>query len=236
MGMPITIEIVDDVDERYFGDVFDYFIRIDNRFSTYKPTSEISQINHGLPKDKWSKDMVEVFDLCQETKLLTDGYFDISHDGKLDPSGLVKGWAINHAANLLLDRRVRNFYVEAGGDIQAHGLNANGSPWEVGIRNPFDTTEIIKVLLITDQAVATSGTYIRGQHIYNPHDDGAIGSVKSLTVIGANIFDADRFATAAFAMGAGGVAFIEATKGLEGYSVDERKIATYTSGFERYMA
>ena len=89
--------------------------------------------------------------------------------------------------------------------MQAIGLNGDGQPWRVGIRNPFQRDELVKVLAISDHGVATSGTAIRGQHIYNPWQHGLqFTEVVSLTVIGPSIYDADRFATAAFAMGRSG--------------------------------
>lgn len=237
MGMPVTVEIIDKVAEKVPVAVFDYFKSVDARYSTYKKDSEISQINRGLPKSKWSEEMKAVLELCEETKNITRGYFDIQHNGMRDPSGLVKGWAIANAASQLLQAGVANFYVEAGGDIQVHGTGAQGQSWRVGIRNPFDTSEIVKTLQINSEGVATSGTYIRGQHIYDPfRPDRPIDTAKSLTVIGPNIFEADRFATAAFAMGGTrGIAFIESIPGLEGYLIDNQTTATYTSGFERYV-
>lgn len=237
MGMPITVEVIDDIQESNIDSVFDYFKRVDEQYSPYKPTSEVSRINAGLPETEWSKEMKSVLELCEQTKVSTNGYFDVYHNGQLDPSGLVKGWAINNAAKLLLDKNVTNFYIEAGGDVQTHGSNADGKPWAVGIRNPFNTQEIIKVVNLTTEGIATSGTYVRGQHIYNPLlKDQVIDSIASLTVVGPNIYEADRYATAAFAMGKDGIDFIEATSGLEGYMVDKDKIATYTSGFESYVA
>lgn len=235
MGMPITIEIIDDVSQKIFDRIFNYFRKIDARFSTYKANSEISQINGGLPKSKWSQPMKQVMKLCEETKRVTNGYFDIKHNGKLDPSGLAKGWAISEAAQKLNKYGLKNFYIEAGGDIQTSGLNEDGELWRIGIRNPFNIDEIIKIVEISGGAVATSGTYIRGQHIYNPYAAGEIKDVASLTVVGSNIYDADRFATAAFAMGKSGINFIEKLAGFEGYLVDDKRLATYTSGFERFV-
>jgi FAD:protein FMN transferase len=237
MGMPITVEIVDpQADEQAFTDIYDYFADVDRRYSTYKPESEISQINAGLPEAQWSTEMKAVLELCEQTKQATNGYFNIMHHGTRDPSGLVKGWAIQAAAQRLLRRGFQNFYVDAGGDIQPHGRNAHGVPWRVGIRNPFNRNEVVKVVAVSDQGVATSGTYVRGQHIYDPHQpDAAITDVAGLTVIGPNIYEADRFATAAFAMGRRGIAFIEDLVGFEGYMIDAAKQATFTSGFERYV-
>ncbi|MEO6761156.1 MAG: FAD:protein FMN transferase [Candidatus Saccharimonadales bacterium] len=235
MGMPISLEIVGSTAAEAFRNIFNYFRAVDKRFSTYKKSSEISQINNGLPKSKWSAEMTSVLQLCAQTKAQTNGYFDISHAGKLDPSGLVKGWAIQNAAQQLLTQGFKNFCIEAGGDIQACGRNSDNLDWSVGIRNPFNLEMIIKTLAISNLGVATSGTYVRGQHIYDPYNPKRdITQVKSLTVIGPNIYEADRFATAAFAMGKKGVEFIESTKGLEGYMVDDQQLATYTSGFESY--
>jgi len=237
MGMPITIEVVDKISHKDFESIFDYFKQVDKKYSTYKSTSEISKINNGLPKSKWSQQMKLVLDLCEQTKKLTNGFFDINRNGKIDPSGLVKGWSVNNAAKILKTKGMLNFYIEAGGDIQVHGLSSKKTPWEIGIRNPFNTTEIIKVIKLTEKGIATSGTYIRGQHIYNPlSGNQAVSSVKSLTVIGPDVYEADRYATAAFAMGEQGIDFINSISGLEGYMVDADKIATYTQGFRKYVA
>ncbi len=238
MGMPITVEVVDvsasaDLLER----VFAYFDTIDQTFSTYKDTSEISRINRGeLALEQASQDMQLVFALAEQTRVETDGYFDICHGGRYDPSGIVKGWAIFNAAEILREAGCENYYVDAGGDIQAVGNNSDGENWRIGIRNPFNRAEIVKVLSVTDRGVATSGTYVRGQHIYNPMRQGqVITDIVSLTVIGPNIYEADRFATAAFAMGWDGIRFIATLDGFEGYMIDAAGRATFTSGFERYV-
>ncbi len=235
MGMPITIEVVDEISRKDFEGIFDYFRYVDEKYSTYKSTSEISQINDGLPRAQWSSEMVSVMNLCEKAKKLTNGYFNIEHNGKLDPSGLVKGWSINNAAKTLVKKGFHNFYIEAGGDIQTNGMNADNTEWEVGIRNPFNIEQIVKVVKLSDKGIATSGTYIRGQHIYNPyHPKQTIDSPKSLTVIGPNVYEADIYATAAFAMGDKGISFIESKPDLEGYMIDENKIATFTKNFKSY--
>lgn len=239
MGMPITVEICDSsVTQEALDNVFDYFDYVDKKFSTYKDDSEISEINNGQKQEKdYSQDMKEVFELCEQTKKETEGYFDIQlKSGKYDPSGLVKGWAIYNAAKILQKLGFSDFYVEAGGDIQVNGKNSQGKNWRIGIRNPFNEAEIIKAVSLQDEGIATSGTYIRGQHIYNPYEDKKpITEIVSLTVIGPNIYEADRFATAAFAMGKKGINFVESLKNLEGYMVDKDGIATMTSGFEKYL-
>ncbi len=237
MGMPITIEIEDaHATQGDLESVFAYFASVDGTFSTYKATSEISRINDGmLSIAQASANMRTIFTLSEQTKKDTHGYFDIGHNGRYDPSGIVKGWAIDNAANLLKRRGFHNFYVDAGGDVQVAGRK-NGELWRVGIRNPFNRQEIVKVLALTNKGIATSGTAIRGQHIYNPHErDVPVTDIVSVSVIGPNIYDADRFATAAFAMGRQGIQFIEGLDGFEGYMIDSSARATLTSGFERYV-
>lgn len=237
MGMPITIEITGDIGSQIFDEVFSYFESIDARYSTYKKNSEISKINRGMPESEWSDEMRQVLELCEQTKRQTGGFFDIRSKGMLDPSGLVKGWAIQNAAKILRAKGIDDFYIDAGGDIQVSGNNEEGEPWKVGIRNPFNREEIIKVVNVSGEGVATSGTAIRGRHIYNPvEEQPASGELVSLTVIGPDIYNADRFATAAFAMGKDGIGFIESLPGYEGYMVGSDKMAVMTSGFEGYTA
>jgi len=233
MGMPITVDI-GGACGMLIPRIFDYFEQVDRRFSTYRSDSEISAINRGdVPIKDWSGEMREVLALAERTRSETSGYFDIRKaDGSLDPSGIVKGWAIRNAAEIARKAGVCDFFIEAGGDIQSSGSNAYGRDWSVGIRNPFKTDEIIKVIYPRGRGVATSGTYARGQHIYNPHEPSdVVTDIVSLTVVGSDVLEADRFATAAFAMGRDGILFIEQTPGLEGYVVDINGRATPTSGF-----
>ncbi len=238
MGMPITLEVVDTAARAADLDrVFDYFDYVDRKFSTYKADSEISAINRReLTVARSSADMRAVFALSEITRQETDGYFDIERDGRYDASGLVKGWAIYHAAEILWADGFENFYVDAGGDIQVAGRNRDGQDWRLGIRSPFHLNEIVKVLAVSNCGVATSGTYVRGQHIYRPQQAGPLETeIVSLTVVGPDIYEADRFATAAFAMGAAGIQFIEGLEGFEGYMIDRDGQATLTSGFGRYV-
>ena len=238
MGTVITVEIADPrAEKKDLDKVFAYFKEAEDRFSVFKDKSEITLINEGLWTGEWSQDMKTIFALSEKTKEETGGYFDIvSNNGKYNPSGLVKGWSIYNAAKILSGQGYKNFYIEAGGDIEVRGRNSAGQPWRVGIKNPFNQKEIVKVAHLSDRGIATSGTYIRGQHIYSPFDrNEPIKDIVSLTVIGPNVYEADRFATAAFAMGSRGIVFIENLKGFEGYMIDKNGLATYTSGFEKYL-
>jgi thiamine biosynthesis lipoprotein len=239
MGMPITIEILGVDSEPLVEAAYDYFAEIDARFSPFRPDSEVSAINHGrLRPAEVSPPMREILNLAAHTRQETHGYFDIQRpDGTLDPSGIVKGWSIREAAERIRQSGARDFFVDAGGDVQSAGLNADGLDWRIGIRNPFDEGEIIKIVTPRGCGIATSGSYVRGAHIYDPHAlRRPIEDIVSLTVIGRDVLEADRFATAAFAMGRAGIDFLEGRPDLEGYLVDVAGRATQTSGFKAFVS
>jgi thiamine biosynthesis lipoprotein len=236
--MPITVEILDKkAKDQDIAGIYSYFSYIDKTFSTFKKDSEITKINKGLiGKKDYSQDVKTVLNLCNKTQRQSNGYFSCYRKGILDPLGLVKGWAVLQASKKLLNRGFKNFFIDAGGDIQVSGKNIEGKKWRVGIRNPFNRDENIKILCLSNRAVATSGVYIRGEHIVNPlSPKQKLEDIVSLTVVAKDILEADRFATAAFAMGRQGIEFIEKQKGLEGYAIDKQKIATLTSGLNKYV-
>lgn len=229
MGMPVKIEIRDsDVRIGDIEKVFDYFRYVDEKYSPFKEESEVGKLNRG---EEVGTEMKEILREAAELKEETNGYFDIKRpDGKINPSGIVKGWAVKNAAAILRKMGYKKFYVDAGGDAEIAGKN-----WRWGIRNPFNVKQIVKVLSLSNCGIATSGTYERGQHIYNPvAKKTEITDIVSLTVIGSDVFEADKFATPAFAMGKTGIGFIESLSGFEGYMIDSTGMATQTSGFSKY--
>lgn len=237
MGMPVVINIVDkNATNEDVNDVFSYLHYIDEKFSTYKKNSEISKINKGeLKEEDYSNDMKKILKLCEQTKKETKGYFNIKNNNYIDPSGIVKGYAINEAAKILKKRGYKNFYIEIAGDIQVFGKNENNERWKIGIKNPLNKKEIIKIINLSNMGIATSGTYERGNHIYNPWQKNPAKDIASITIIGPNIYQADRFATAAFAMGEKGIKFISTFKDLEGYMIKKDKTAVMTKGFNNYV-
>ena len=238
MGMPICVAITDpSVRQADFDAVFDYFETINARFSPFRDDSEISRLNRGALEEV-SAELCEILSLAEETRQQTMGYFNITRpDGGRDPCGIVKGWAIRGAARRLKERGFANFFVDAGGDIQTAGRNEFGREWQVGIRNPFDAGQTVKVVVPRGRGVATSGNYLRGAHIYDPHRAAPpADDIVSLTIIARDVLEADRFATAAFAMGRAGIEFIERTADLEAYEINSAGMARMTSGFCRYVA
>lgn len=235
MNMPVTLEIIDKpTHRRDFKAAFDFIRLAEERFSFFRPASEVSKYNRGeIKAAKCSHDLKEILELAEKTKKETEGFFDINCQGKINPSGIVKGWVIYKVAQLLDSFGYKNFYIEAGGDIETRGFDGDGNKWWVGIRNPFHPSLIVKKVALSGQGIATSGNYYRGQHIYNPHQSGqTIQDIVSFTIIAENVLEADRFATAAFAMGKAGINFVEKKEGIEGYMIDNQGLATFTSNFK----
>lgn len=239
MGMPVVVEISGgSAGAMLFERVFSYLEYVDRKFSVFKQDSETTRINRGeISMEDCSGDMSEILALAERTKLESNGYFDIvTPSGSIDPSGIVKGWAIRRAADILSQAGVANYYVYAGGDIQTRGEKGPNRPWTVGIQHPFDPKRVVKVVKLRGEGIATSGCYARGNHIYNPLEPGAPASeLVSITVIGPDVYEADRFATPAFAMGNSGIDFIDGVPGLEGYAIDRNGTATMTRGFGKYV-
>jgi len=205
MGMPVTITVrgaAPDLDP-----AFAWLERVAALFSTYRPRSEIRRIDAGELAPAAADPLVrEVLARCERLRRETGGAFDARAGGALDPSGYVKGWALQRAAELI---GARELCVDGGGD-----LVLRGGPWRVGIRHPLERDRLCSVLDVTDGAVATSATYERGEHILDPRSGRPPRGVLSVTVTGPELAVADAYATAAFAMGAAGPAW---TAGLDGY-------------------
>jgi thiamine biosynthesis lipoprotein len=218
MGTVATVEIPGSSDEtdRLIDDVFAWLHAVDARFSTYRADSEVSRLGRGeLRPDACSPDLVHVLDSCTQLWQRSGGYFDAYANGQFDPSGYVKGWSVQRASELLSAFGAPNHLVDVGGDIQTRGRPAPDAPWEIGIRHPFDGTKLCWVIVGTDLAVATSGTYERGYHVVDPLTGGLARALRSVTVVGRDLGTTDGYATAALAMGLPALTWLAA---LDGYA------------------
>jgi thiamine biosynthesis lipoprotein len=206
MGMPVVADLRDEeVDEAVLDEVFAWLRWVDGTFSTYQDDSEISRLNRGeLALEETHPEVRAVIARCEELREETGGYFDAraASADVVDPSGLVKGWSVDRAAAILEEAGVRNFAVNAGGDMRLRGRAAPAWSWRVGIQHPLRGDAVAKVIETGELAVATSGEYARGQHVLDPHTRRAPEGILSVTVTGQELATADAYATAAFAMGA----------------------------------
>ena len=228
MGMPIVIDVRDErPHDEEVERAFDWLRHVDATFSTYKEDSEIRRLERGeLALDDAGEDVRHVLDRCETLRDETGGYFDVHRSGRLDPSGLVKGWSVDRAADILRDAGLEHFAVSAGGDMRLVG-----SGWRVGIQHPRERGSLAAVLELGDLAVATSGAYARGAHVVDPHTGAAPPDVLSVTVVGPDLATADAYATAAFAMGARGPSWTARLQGYEAMTIMVDEAVLTTGGF-----
>lgn len=205
---------------------------VDATFSTYRPDSEVSRLGRGeLPLADCSPDVQWVLTECARLEDETDGWFSAHPCGRLDPSGLVKGWAIERASDMIAAAGSRAHCVNGGGDVQCVGDASVGRPWRIGVAHPLLAGELAAVVVGTGLAVATSGTAERGAHVIDPHTGEPANALASLTIVGARLGLTDAYATAAFAMGDGGREFVEALPGHEAFAVRLDGSTWRTSGW-----
>lgn len=235
MGTVFTIDIRDAGwwDEA-IADAVAWLHHVDAVFSTYKDGSDISRIRRReLAVDDADPDVATVLDLCAAVETETGGWFTTSPAGVLDPTGLVKGWAVEQASRLLVARGSHNHSINGGGDIQLAGEAAPGQVWTVGISDPLDGNRVLTTVTGRDFAVATSGVAERGAHILDPHTAAPADSLASVTIVGRSLTRVDAYATAAFAMGVDALGWIEARPGCDAFIVFPDGTAACTSGFHR---
>jgi FAD:protein FMN transferase len=221
MGTAFSIDVRDPGDwTAAIGDVVALLHRVDAMFSTYRPDSELSRFRSGqLRLRDAHSDLTEVFDLCAQLHEETAGYFTARWRDGIDPTGVVKGWAIERASLLLRSYGSHNHGVNGGGDLQLAGEAEPGRPWQVAIADPHAQGQSLAVVPGRDLAVATSGTAERGSHIVNPFTGRPPTGFASVTVVGASLTRVDAYATAAFAMGDQAIAWLETMAGYEGLAV-----------------
>ena len=220
MGTVFSLDLrLDDDATAAVADVVALLHRIDRVFSTYRPDSDVSRLMRGeLRLPDADPSVAEVFDLCATARRESDGWFSPLVGGRIDPTGLVKGWAVERAAALLLARGISRFCLNGGGDVRVAAGPDGRAPWQVGIADPRNPAGTAAVVELVDGAVATSGTAERGRHIIDPHTGRPTHSeLLSATVIGPSTTYADAYATACFAMGAD-AAFTWAAR-TDGYSL-----------------
>ncbi|MFD5319920.1 FAD:protein FMN transferase [Streptomyces sp. NPDC127098] len=217
---------------RALRDAVTWLHRVDAVFSTYREDSAVSRLARGeTTLADCPPEVAEVLGLCAEVERRSGGWFSDTASGVLDPSGMVKGWAVERAAALVRAAGAADVYVNGGGDLQLLGEAGPGVPWRVGVAHPARPGELLAVLEGRDFAVATSGTAERGAHIVDPHRGTPVTELLSLTLVGDRLTPTDACATAAFAMGREARDWIEGLDGHEAIAVTRAGEVWQTSGF-----
>lgn len=210
MGMPVSLALRGrHTDDAVAGDAWAGALAVlreaDRVFSTYRADSVVSAIRRGeLAVADAPDDVAEVLAIAGRAERATDGAFsawrpDSGGAPALDPSAVVKGWAVERASAALRGLPGTDFCLSAGGDMICRA--AHGPPWRVGIEHPHDASRLLAVVPVTDAAVATSGTAHRGAHLVDARTGRPPAGVAQVSVIAASLTWADVDATAAYALG-----------------------------------
>ena len=124
---------------------------------------------------------------------------------ELDLGGIGKEYAVDQLACLLTDQGVRHALIDLGGDLRALGPRPDGSPWQIGLRNPVDGTSLLGIAELADGALATSGDYERFMlidgrrycHVINPRTGWSSRGLSSVTVLAEQCMVAGSLSTIA---------------------------------------
>ncbi|MBC3841547.1 FAD:protein FMN transferase [Streptacidiphilus sp. 4-A2] len=210
--------------------------RVDRLFSTYRPDSQISRLGRGeLTVADCDPEVAEVLALGEAAERAGDGAFSLRAGGLLDPSGVVKGWAVERASAILREGGSLRHCVNGGGDMQTAGEPEPGRPWGLAVAHPLHPGAFAVLVRGRDIALATSGTAERGGHILDPRTGRPVhGGLASVSVVGGSLTEVDIAATTAFALGQDGRGWLERRPGLEGFAVLTDGRAWWTPGFGRY--
>jgi len=202
----VVVAASSELDQETLGSAVDeveeFFYQVDQDFSTFKSDSQVSRIRRGeLHIEDASEYVQQVWALCKFSRELTLGAFDPwKAEGGFDPSGLVKGWAAEVAAQILVSAGCESVLINASGDIVLRGGKPSDdgvkSAWNIGIADPDDTEKFVKIFDVVDGSVATSGDYEKGAHIIDPHTGLIAIGARSATVIGPDGAICDALATA----------------------------------------
>ena len=230
MGMPISLALrgrhTDDAPalEAWAGVLADLH-EVDRVFSTYRDDSFVSRLGREeITVEDCPPEVAEVLALGEQARVQSGGAFDVRRPGPdgrvvLDPSGVVKGWAVERAAAWLHGLGDTDFCLSGGGDMVCHTADPAGTPWRIGIEDPADPSRLLATVPVRRGGLATSGTAHRGQHLVDARDGSTPSRVAQVTVVAGSLTWADIDATAAYALDGGAADWLRTRPGRTGLVV-----------------
>ena len=212
MGMPVSLALrgrhaADARGRAAWAEAMATLRDVDRIFSTYRESSFVSRLGRGeVDLADGPPEVAEVLELGDRAARESYGAFRTRLPGpdgreRLDPSGVVKGWAVERAALGLRALDGTDFALSAGGDMVVRTLDPAAPPWRVGVEDPHDPRRVLAVLPVRTGAVATSGTAHRGAHLVDARTGRTPEGVASVSVVASSLTWADIDATAAYALG-----------------------------------
>ena len=146
--------------------------------------------------------------------------------------GIAKGYAVDRAVKIILERGLTSFFVQAGGDLYARGKKPDGSQWQAGIRDPRGAADkVFGKMGLVDHAFSTAGDYERSyivnnrryHHIIDPRTGYPATACRSVTIWAETALQADEIDDAVFILGPQkGMALVESLEGVGAVIVDAK--------------
>ena len=219
MGMPVSLALrgrhaADAAADSAWREALAELRWVDEVFSTWRTDSQVSRLGRGeVTLAECDPAVAEVLRLGDDARVASGGAFDVCLPGadgvrRLDPSGVVKGWAVDRAIAPLLALDETDVCLSAGGDMVCHVADPDGAAWMIGIEHPLDPSRLVARVPVHRGAVATSGSAHRGAHVVDARSGRAQEALASVTVIGADLTSVDIDATSALALGIDGPAWL----------------------------
>lgn len=195
MGTPVRIKAQGKKAEVAIDQALAEMKRLEGMFDWKNPESAINNIHpyDNLPEIK------DILDLSEKVKKLSQGAFDIQFNGQLNLGGIGKGYAVEKARQLLVQKGIKNGIIDMRSSIAVIG-----SGWNIGVLDPRtkETKYFFKQIILNDgEALATSGQYERAGHIVDPRTGKPADKCLSVTVVAQDAGVADALSTAVFVLG-----------------------------------
>ncbi|MFC6176334.1 FAD:protein FMN transferase [Companilactobacillus huachuanensis] len=178
-------------------------VEIDRDFSPFRTDSLVSKYQRGDRNPILdSNDFQIVYGQAILAEQMTDKIFTPYFDGKFDPTGLVKGWAIEQTFDkyltpLLDDPKIEGISLNGGGDIKFATKVNSEFCWGIGIEDPDNLQRILATYYLKNGAIATSGDSKRGEHIVRQIPN----KIEQVTVVDKSLVTADIWATVGVSAG-----------------------------------
>jgi FAD:protein FMN transferase len=253
-------EIAGPMVERAVAGLFDELRAVETELSPWRADSALSRLRRGELSLRNAGDRLRrIVQLCELAREGTEGWFDAfcspdagpgtgrdtasgssprevpdrldpTGEARFDPTGLVKGWAVELATVRLETLPGVDHCVVAGGDVTVGCSLADSPGWVIGVEDPTDRRRVPVTVSLRHGGIATSGTAARGPHILRPDTGASAGDLLAVTVIGPCLTWADVHATAAFAQGPACVARLRALPDHAALVVDRAGTLTRVRG------
>ncbi|MEH1128633.1 FAD:protein FMN transferase [Micromonospora sp. CPCC 206061] len=186
---------------------------IDATYSPLRRTSLVARLRRGEVSPDVYAPLADIVARCDAMRAATDGWFDAwAVPGGFDPSGLLKGWAVERAGARLRAAGISDYAVVSEADLAVRGHAPHGGPWRIAVHRPLEHSRSPMILEMTEGSVGTSGLTGQQGHVVDPHTREPVRQGVA-AVLGPDLSVADAYATALVAAGPAGLSWFPTPDG-----------------------